>query len=334
MIDLDRPRSPWLSERETLDNGFSRGWGLHFQPSEEYWLDAHNHFERVTSVEQASAVMLEWYSKMDAYRLGQSIMIIEGSELFDLWSEFALEDPRFAWMYWPDIDQPRVKLVERAAARGAVGLKLHNHRIMRGLTSPDIYRTPAWRDVFDAASSLRLPLLWHVAQRTGYSPYHGGGINAYWSEGRPRGVTITNEDLLQSALSVLDEYPGLTIIGAHQLHVGLARLASLFDRYDRLLIDTSCGFTLRWSDDFIDEDRMLLKAFVEKYQTRVMFGTDSSLYPGCADEYAVLAARNHMRFILRLGLANDALQAVAWRNAKSLFRLGDVPTSRRGNVRP
>ena len=36
----DYIHSPFVALRDTIDNGFSGGWGLHFQPSEEYWLIA------------------------------------------------------------------------------------------------------------------------------------------------------------------------------------------------------------------------------------------------------------------------------------------------------
>lgn len=78
----------------------------------------------------------------------------------------------------------------------------------------------------------------------------------------------------------------------------------------------------------------MLKAFVEKHHARILFGTDSGLTPGGSDEYLFQAARNHMRFFLRLGLSDEVLQAVAWKNAKTLYRLPDIPTARRGNVRP
>lgn len=340
MTDFDRKpgagfvHSPWLKKRETLDGGFSAGWGMHFVPSETYWLDIHNHFADVSNIDQARALMREWFGVMDAYRLGQSVMIIKGSEHFDLWNDFAQEDPRFAWIYWPDIDAPDVRLVERAAKHGAVGLKLHNVAIMRGESPADTYHAPAWRDVMEAAQALGLPLLWHVTQRMGFSPYHGGGENAYWTEGWARGVTITNEDLLGDMLSILKAYPDIRIIGAHQLHLGLTRLDALLDEHKNLYIDSSCGFTLRWADDFIDQDRAIIKAFVEKHAGRILFGTDSGLSPGNTDEYLRQAARNHMRFFLRLGLQDETLQAVAWANAKALLRLPDIPSDRRGNVRP
>ena len=40
---LYTPYSPYVKEREILDNFFSKGWGFHFPPSEEYVIDCHAH---------------------------------------------------------------------------------------------------------------------------------------------------------------------------------------------------------------------------------------------------------------------------------------------------
>lgn len=329
-----RPRSPYVAQRETQDGGFSRGWGLHFLPSEEGWIDIHNHLEDIGSRQDADALLDNWFARLDAYRLAASVMIIDGAEHFDLWETLAREDSRFAWIYWPDIRNPNPALVERAARKGAVALKLHNQLIMEGEVRGDIYDSAQWRAVFAFACEAGLPLLWHVTQRVGYSPYHGGGENAYWSAGQGKNGGITNEDLLQGTLRVLNDYPGIKIIGAHQLHIGLDRLRSLFNEYEHLYIDSSCGFYLRWADDFIESDRIILKEFVEKYADRVLYGTDTMFKANSIDDYLVQGNLCHARFMLRLGLEHGALQKVAWKNATTLFKLPEICGARRGCVRP
>lgn len=332
--DAQQPHSPDVALRDTQDSGFSKDWGLHFRPSEAYWIDVHNHLSGVYTRKAADELLDAWYRQLDAYRLGQSIMLIEGAGHFDLWAALAREDPRFAWMYWPAIDAPSLADVERAARHGAVGLKMHNARIMAGDMPPDIYETAAWQRVFAFAEEASLPLLWHVTQRHSVSPYHGGGENAFWSQGWERGVRITNEDLLQGMLRLMARYPKLRVVGAHQLHVGPERLSALLDAHENLYIDSSCGFFLRWADDFIEEDRLRLKAFVQRYAHRILYGTDSGLAPGRVDPYLVQGSLCHARFFLRLGLEDAALQRVAWQNAKALFGLPSVSGARRGNFRP
>ena len=156
----------------------------------------------------------------------------------------------------------------------------------------------------------------------------------YWQQGWAKGVDFTNEDLLQDMLTQVRRFPKLKIIGAHQLHIGIERQAELLRAHDNLYIDTSCGMYLRWADGFIEEDRLLLRDFMETWSDRFVFGTDADLFPGSIDEYAVQGFLCHARFMLELGLHDQALQDVAWRTSQQLFGLKSVSSNRRGNVRP
>jgi predicted TIM-barrel fold metal-dependent hydrolase len=91
---------------------------------------------------------------------------------------------------------------------------------------------------------------------------------------------------------------------------------------------------LRWADRLIEEDRITLRDFVEKWSERILFGTDSGLRPAGSDNMDVQGFLCHARFILALGLNDKALQDVAWRNAKNLLGLKDVSTARSKSVRP
>ena len=332
--DATHPHSHYLLQRDTLDNGFSKGWMPHFLPSEEYWIDMHVHLSNVKNADELTRLLDEWFGRLDAYRLGKIVAIVNQDSQFELFDEFSKKDPRFAWMYWPDIDAPSVAKVREAVSHGACALKLHNSPIMEGNSPRDVYQSDEWQAILSYAETAEIPILWHVTQRLSYSPYHGGGLNAYWKNGWAKGVNFTNEDLLQDVLAQMKQYPKLTVIGAHQLHVGVERLAALFKEYKNLYIDSSCGMYLRWADEFIEADRLLLREFVETWSERIVFGTDAALFPGGVDEYAIQGFLCHPRFMLKLGLNDKALQDVAWRNAQQLLNLKSVSSARRGNVRP
>ena len=329
-----RPHSPYLLQRDTMDGGFSRGWMPHFLPSEEYWIDMHAHLSGVTSADGLKFLIDNWFSRIDAYRLGIVVGITEQEEMFNVFGEATGKDPRFAWFYWPKNDAPSLASVQEAVRNGACGIKLHNREIMEGKVPRDIWQLDEWQKIFAYAENAGIPLLWHVTQRHSYSPYHGGGLHAYWQSGWAAGVRFTNEDLLQDVLAIMQRYPKLKVIGAHQLHVGLDRLQSLMQEYNNLYIDSSCGMYLRWADDFIEEDRIVLRDFVERWSERILFGTDADIKPGSLDEYAIQGFLCHTRFILKLGLTDKALQDVAWRTSNNLLKLKPVSAARRGNVRP
>jgi len=332
--DSTRPHSPYLLQRDTIDNGFSKGWMPHFLPSEEFWIDMHVHLSGVTNADDLKRLLDEWFSRLDAYRLGKIIAIVNQDDLFEVFGEMSKKDARFAWMYWPKIDVPSISLVREAVRNGACALKLLNASIIRGSTPRNIYQSDEWQAIISYAETAGIPLLWHVTQRHSYSPYHGGGLNAYWQSGWEAGVDFTNEDLLQDVLAQMRKYPKLIVIGAHQLHVGIDRLSALLKEYRNLYIESSCGMYLRWADEFIEADRLLLRDFVETWSERIIFGTDANLFPGGIDEYAIQGYLCHPRFFLKLGLNDKALQDVSWRTAKQLFNMESVSSARRGNVRP
>ena len=332
--DSTRPHSPYLLQRDTMDGGFSCDWMPHFLPSEEYWVDMHAHLSGVTGAGDLKQLIDTWFSRLDAFRLGKVVVITEQTELFSVFREAVGQDPRFAWMYWPSIDEPSLTLVREAVQNGACALKMHNMKIMEGKTPRDVWQRKEWQEIFSFAEAAGIPILWHVTQRLSYSPYHGGGLYAYWKSGWEQGVDFTNEDLLQDVLAIMRRYPKLKVIAAHQLHVGPERLQSLFEEYENLYIDSSCGMYLRWADDFIEEDRLLLRDFIEKWSARIVFGTDADIKPGSIDEYAIQGFLCHARFLLKLGLSDKVLQDVAWRTSNNLFNLQPVSAARRGNVRP
>ena len=332
--ELTRPHSPYLMQRDTMDGGFSHGWMPHFLPSEEYWIDTHVHLRNISGKDDLKQLLDEWFSRLDAFRLGKIIAIADQVEMFEVFAEMSQNDPRFAWMFFPKMETASLSQVREAVRCGACAVKLHNAAIMQGNVPRHIWQSEEWQAIFAYAETAGIPLLWHVTQRHSYSPYHGGGVYPYWQQGWAKGVDFTNEDLLQDMLTQVRRFPKLKVIGAHQLHIGIERQAELLRAYDNLYLDSSCGMYLRWADDFIENDRLLLRDFVETWSERIVFGTDADLFPGSIDEYAVQGFLCHARFMLRLGLNDKTLQDVAWRTSQQLFDLKSVSSNRRGNVRP
>jgi predicted TIM-barrel fold metal-dependent hydrolase len=325
---------PYVEERERLDNGFSAGWGFQFQPSEEYWIDCHNHLDGGKTHAELYRILDLWFSRLDAYRLGNVLFIAGHEGDFQVYGDVCSADDRADWMLWLPHDKPDTDLLGKALKYGVKGLKLHNNQIMRGQGEHDVWLSDKWSQIFKMVEEAGIPVLWHVTQRHSNSPYQGGGENAYWADGWKVGVNFTNEDLLQVMLEVLRKFPKMNVIGAHQLHVGLERLTSLLDKYKNLFIDTSCGFYTRWADQIYEEDRKKLYRFVTEYADRILFGTDSNLTPAGAVEYAVQGFLCHSRFIHQLRLDYDTLQKIAHGNSEKLFGIKKLSSERKGNVRP
>lgn len=332
---IHKPHSPFIKDRETLDNGFSKGWGFHFQPSEEYVIDCHTHC-RVESGKKEDVIdtLNRWFSYTEVYRQQKLVALVEEKDQFELYHQVCAEDSRIHWMFWPKTDEPDLTAIKKAYDLGALGFKLHNHRIMKGEVPFEIWEEPQWQEIFAFLNEKKLPVLWHVTQRVGYSPYHGGGFNSYFAEGQAKGIYVTNQMMLDQLCRIMDKYPHIPIIAAHQMYLGLDKMAELLDRYPQLTFDTTVGFYVRWCDTIYEEDREIYYDFVMKYADRLLFGTDTDLKPDAVIPYQVEAFASHLRFIHQLRLPYEELQMVLYKNSERILGLPGSSSARKHNARP
>jgi len=328
------PHSIYVKERETLDNGFSAGWGLHFQPAEEYVIDCHTHTDFEGTAEEFKALLDRWFFYTEAYRQQKIVLFVETESQMESMAELMKIDGRVQWMLYLPADKPRFEWVKKSKKLGACGLKIHSHTIMKGEVPFECFYSPDWQGIFKFIEDNDMPALWHVTQRVSYSPYHGGGFNAYFSEGQKKGINVTNEMLLKQLCDVLEAYPKLNIIGAHQLYLGIPALSELFDKYTNLYIDSSVGYFVRWCDTIYDDDRELYYEFFNKYPEKILFGTDSHIAPNAIGEYQKETFCNHLRFIHQLRLPYDVLEMVCHKNAERLLKIPPSSSSRKYNTRP
>lgn len=328
------PHSPYVLDRETMDGGFSKGWGFHFQPSEEYVIDCHTHCRVEGGKAEIIDTLDRWFFYTEAYRQQKLIALVQEKEQFEIYRDVCAEDSRIHWMFWPDVREPDLDAIKRARENGACGLKLHNHLIMKGEAPLSSWEDEAWDEILSYLNEVKMPVLWHVTQRVSYSPYHGGGYNPYFSEGAEKGVFVTNRELVDQLCRIMDKYPNIPIISAHQMYLGLEPMAELLDKYPQLTFDTTVGFFMRWCDTIYEQDREVYYDFFVKYADRLLFGTDTDLKPDAIGPYQVEAFACHLRFIHQLRLPNDVLQKVCYANCERVLGLPPSSSARKHNSRP
>ncbi|MFQ6049350.1 MAG: amidohydrolase family protein [Phycisphaerae bacterium] len=332
-IDESQPHAPDVAERLTADQGFSRGWGEHFQPSEAYLIDCHVHM-RDQAPEAIAQAVQHFYQRLDAWRLRRLIVLNGRPDNLDAFASVASHDDRFRWLVQPRHDEPDIDLLERAFNAGAVGVKLHNAAVITSGAPYDVWLSQPWTRIFERIARQRAAVLWHVTQRLTDSPYTGGDRNSYWSEGWKKGVTYRNHELLEAFLQVVRRWPQIPFIGAHQLHVGFDRLDELFAEHANLYIDTSIGCFVRWGDRMYRPDRQRARDFFTRHSHRILFGTDCGIGLEATEEYVFQAFLGHVRYLRQLRLPDPVLQAVAHGNAERLFKLEPLQVKRKGNLRP
>ncbi len=327
------PHAPDLPDRETLDGGFSAGWGRHFPPAEEHVIDCHMHIDgkEPWMVRKGLDLLFE---SLAAHRLDQVIVVDGGPGSLEWFGQVAGTDRRFNFMIWMKPERPDVDFLKRAREAGAVGLKLHNWRVMRGEFAPDIWESPEWQKVFEAAQELGMPVLWHVTQVEGSAHYSGEGAGNALSRRREQGHTLSNAELLERFLGIVDRYRGITFVGAHLLYVGDARLDELFAAHQNLAADTSFGYFLRFGDVLHEDDFAPARAFLCRWPDRLLFATDNRMSAAHSNPVCFEAFRCHLRYIKALRLPQEVLEKVCWQNARRVFELPECEGWMTATTRP
>lgn len=219
---------------------------------------------------------------------------------------------RFAWCTsfdLPRLDDPGyvddvLAGLERDFAAGAVACKVWKNVGME-LRYPDgrffHVDDPLLAPIFDWLAERGHPLLAHIAEpldcwlplREGSTHYHYYSRNPEWHM-YTRPDYPSHAELMAARNRVLEQHPRLRFIGAHlaSLEWDVDVLAETFDRYPNLAVDISARLT-----DLAVQNSGKVRRFLEKYQERILFGTDvvmrtplSSLPPEARGE-AVAALR-------------------------------------------
>lgn len=340
------PHSPDTLERETSDGGFSSGWGNHFKPAETHWIDTHSHIQFVKT-EETTELLESYLRKLSIHRVKQIVaclplmitrtekendykfILATLSELEELKPYFisSQDSVEFSTLLFLNYSRPDVDLLVKSIKYGACGVKLHNASIIIDNADPKVWLNDEWKKVFSVLEEKGLPVLWHVAQRLTAAAYAGGGRNSYWKEGWEKGVKFTNEDLFKVFIEVVERYPGINFIGAHQLHMGWDRICKLFEKYNNFYVDTSIGCIVRRDDILYEADKDYFRSIFIRYSDRILFGTDLFITDNESDLFYMTDSEtddkvsSHIRFIRQLDLPDDVLQKISHSNAEKMYSI-------------
>ena len=130
-----------------------------------------------------------------------------------------------------------------------------------------------WDPYFKFMEDTAFPILWHV-----------NDPEEFWDKDKiPKWALeqdwlydetfINNEKQYEEVLKVLRRHPNLKIIFAHFFFMSkqLDRLSSILDKYPNVYIDLTPGIEMYIN---FSENKEKAIAFFEKYQDRIMYGTD------------------------------------------------------------
>lgn len=171
---------------------------------------------------------------------------------------------------------------KRLMASGCDGIKLLEGKpdIRRKFPIPD-FDSPAWAPFFAYAQQEGIPLTLHLNDppefwdKSRMNPY---AIKEGWFYGED---TISNLEQYRQLAAVFSRYPLLKMQLAHFyfMYDDLPALARMLDDYPNLHLDLTPGIEIYYS---LSRQREEARAFFERFQNRILFGTDIGSRAGIA----------------------------------------------------
>jgi len=176
-------------------------------------------------------------------------------------------------------------------ARGAIAAKIWKNVGMEILDQSGKYvmpDDPRFEEIYLDIAAHHKTLIIHAGDPDeawgGQSPW--GFVSKYydsnpqWNMSLKRGAP-KRKDILDAVDRVLARHPDLRVVGAHfgSLEDHLDELAPRLDRYPNFAVDTAARVRR-----LVYQPTDQVRAFILKYQDRILYGTDLHIFPGKAEE--------------------------------------------------
>ena len=189
-----------------------------------------------------------------------------------------------------EIGKYMAKFVDNMRLCGCDGLKIIEGKpSMRKFMAaiPD-FDLPCWEPLWDYLEQTQFPVLWHLNDpescwgKPEDAPRHIRLGNELYDD-----TYLNNETQYAQMEAILQRHPNIKFIFAHLYFMSaqLPRLAALLDKYPNVMVDITPGLEIYVNlSQNLDE----ANAFFEKYQDRILYGSDIGARCVLADGFAPL----------------------------------------------
>jgi predicted TIM-barrel fold metal-dependent hydrolase len=243
----------------------------------------------------------------------------------------------------PDFTQAAIARLNESFSQGAIAVKLWKNVGMEIKDRHGRYVLPdaaILEPLYQEIAAHHKTLVTHVADPdTAWKPLDGGAPDEDYYREHPEWHMLgipgapSKAEILQARDHVLESNPDLRVVGAHlgSMESDLKELAQHLDRYPNFAVDLAGRLPY-----FQALPRPFVIAFVTKYQDRLLYGTDDTLYPQAngrdavaemesdyAADWRYLATRERVReqgrIVEGLGLPRTILRKLYHDNATRWF---------------
>jgi predicted TIM-barrel fold metal-dependent hydrolase len=303
-------------------------------------IDMHYHIIKGPSLERAPGTLAERLRVMDEVGIEKTVImtVVTGDRFDAAMAEYGKYPDRFELWCGLDFDNlgkpAGLAELERCARKGARGVGEISDK-GRGLgfgnsgIHPDDPRMDA---TWEKCADLKLPVNLHIADpRWGYEKMdatNDGLMSAFqWRmDNQPDAVGF--DGMMDILERTVQRHPRTTFVACHiaNLDYDLARLGALFDKYPNLYADISAR------EHYIAAIPRFARAFFERYQDRLLFGTDTGFQPEMYRLYFRILESSDDHFYARqvppnlhwplygLGLSDTVLKKLYRDNALRILR--------------
>jgi predicted TIM-barrel fold metal-dependent hydrolase len=181
----------------------------------------------------------------------------------------------------PNFVADSVKQLDRDSRNGAIAVKIWKNIGME-LQTPDgkfvMPDDPVFAPIYSAIAAHHMTLIAHVAEPNScWEPPNPASPDYSYYKEHPewymygRSGFPSKQQILAARDHLLAENPNLRVVGAHlgSMEVDVDEIAKRFDRYRNFAVDTAARV-----EYFTLQPRDKVRAFLIKYQDRVLYGTD------------------------------------------------------------
>ncbi len=300
-------------------------------------IDVHTHDSYAKNEEEVA----KWVKIMDDCNIEKCVVFtMETGAKFDTivkrFSKYSKRFEMWCGFDFTNCDKPgygpaAVKELERCYKMGASGI---GEVVDKGLgirSSGMHFDDPRLRSLLAKCAELNMPVNIHVADPIWFyeklDASNDGLMEAQrWFIDMTKPGIIGYEDLLKTLENAVKNNPKTTFIAAHfaNLSFDLTRLGILFDKYPNFYADISARFEMTANIP------RFAKAFYEKYQDRLLYGTDmgarANMY---RSTFRVLESLDEHFYEYRsykwaqsgLGLPEEILKKIYHDNAAKIIKL-------------
>jgi predicted TIM-barrel fold metal-dependent hydrolase len=181
----------------------------------------------------------------------------------------------------PNFAAETIQQLDRDSRNGAVAVKIWKNIGME-LQTPDgkfvMPDDPAFAPIYAAIAAHHMTLIAHLAEPNScWEPPNPASPDYSYYKEHPewymygRTGVPSKQQILAARDHLLAENPNLRIVGAHlgSMEVDVDEIAKRFDRYPNFAVDTAARVAY-----LAFQPREKVRAFLLKYQDRVLYGTD------------------------------------------------------------